>query len=197
MKNAALAAPETLAALFCEMPRCRMLAVIKADRLCFRLPMKLLWLKVIPLLTCLVLATACTSSVKLGNVLVTVTGYHATTDATKANVALRFTNENVFALAIAETSGKLYLNNTYIGQLKFAKPLGLPPQGVVNRDVELVIENAAYVQQLRGNTGTSSVSYRLESILQLEVSEEHEKIKTVSSGLIEQPSFQAETVKAP
>ena len=174
-----------------------MLAVSKAGRLCCGLPMKFLWFKVIPLVTCLMLITACATSMKLGNVLVAVTGYHATADAAQAKITLRFTNENIFALAIAETSGKLYLNNTYVGQFKLTNPVGIPQVGVVSRDVVLVVENISYIQQLRANTETSSISYRLESTLKLEVSEDHTKIQTASSGQIEQPSFQAEPVTVP
>jgi LEA14-like dessication related protein len=159
--------------------------------------MKFLWLKIIPFATCLMLFAACSTTMKLGNVQVAVTGYHATADATQARVTLRFTNENIFALAIAETSGKLYLNNTYVGQFKLTVPIGVPQVSGVNRDAVLTVENVAYVQQLSANAEAPSISYRLESVMKLEVSEDHAKIETVSSGQIEQPSFRAEPVKAP
>jgi LEA14-like dessication related protein len=171
---------------------CPRLAVISTDRLCFGLRMKSLWFKAIPLLTCLFLAAGCNSALQLGNVLVNIVEYRPTAVDTEARLTLRFTNENIFPIAIANTSGKLYLNGTYVGQFEVKEAMGLPQLGIVNRDTVLRIENTAFMQQLRGTASTPSISYRLESVMRLEVSEERTKIHTDSTGQIDGAALRTE-----
>jgi len=159
-------------------------------RLCFRPHMKLSWLRVVLLLTCLFAAAGCNSALKLGSVLVTVTEYRSTALATQARLKLRFSNENVFPLAIANTDGKLYLNGTYVGKIELKEAVGVPSLEAASHDATLHIENAAFLQELRA-TSAKTISYRLEILMVLDVDEDHEKIKTVSSGQIDASSLRA------
>jgi len=159
--------------------------------------MKLLWLKVVPLLACLFMASGCTSGLKLSDVLVDVIAYRPTTSNTQAQITLRFNNENVFSIAIAGVSGKLYLNNTYVGKIESQEAIGITRLGTLNRNVVLLIENPAFIQHLRDSVSTPSISYRLESILLLEASEDRMKMRYVSNGQIATTSLRAEPVGRP
>ena len=159
--------------------------------------MKSLWLKVLPLLICLLLAAGCGSAVKLSNVLVDIIEYHPTTSDTQAKLTLRFTNENVFPIAIAGTTSKLYLNGTYVGKIESSDPVGMPQLSATNRNVVLTIENTALIQQLRSTASTPSISYRLESTMRMQASEEKMKIRNVSNGQINAASLRAEPAITP
>ena len=85
---------------------------------------------------------------KLGNLLVSITEYRPTALDTQARLKLRFSNENVFPLAIANTDGKLYLNGTYVGKIELREAVGVPSLGAVSHDATLRIENASFLQQI-------------------------------------------------
>jgi len=157
--------------------------------------MKSLWLKITILLTALLIVSGC-GSTKLGNLIVDVVEYHPTTLASQARLTLRLTNENVFPVAIANTTGKLYLNNTYVGKIDGREPVGIPQLSTANREVTLLIENAAFIQQLRSSASTQAIAYRLKSKMRLEVSEERINIDNVSSGQIDAAALRAEPVAA-
>ena len=151
--------------------------------------MKLSWLKVALILTSLFAITACNTALKLGNVLVTVSEYRSASLEPQARLKLRFTNENVFPLAIANTDGKLYFNGTYVGKIQLKEAVGVPSLGTVYHDATLRIENVALINQLRTATA-KPIAYRLDVQMVLEVDEEHEMIKTASSGEIDSASLQ-------
>ena len=136
------------------------------------------------------LASGCGSASNLGNVLIDIVAYRPTKSDTQAELTLRFANENVFPLAISDISGKLYLNGTYVGKIENKNPIGIPQLSSLNRNVLLLIENPAFMQQLRG--GTAAISYRFESLLRLDVSEERMKIRGVSNGQIDSASLRTE-----
>jgi LEA14-like dessication related protein len=156
--------------------------------------MKSLWLRAIPVLACLFIATSCNSSSKLGGVPVSLTEYRPTALETQAMLTLHFDNENVFPLAIADTVGKLYLNGTYVGHFGLKEPLGMPQLSTANRPAILFIENTAFLQELRSSTSTPAISYRMEILMRLDVSEDKMKIKAVFSGQIDRTSLSAKPV---
>ena len=153
--------------------------------------MKSLWFRVIPVLACLFIASSCHSAGKLGGVLVGLTEYRPTTLDTQATLSLRFNNENVFPLGISKTTGKLYLNDTYIGHFEIKNAIGVPRLSAVNQTAVLFIENTAYIRQLRSSASATSIAYRLEILLTLDISEERTEIKTKSSGQIDAASLSA------
>jgi LEA14-like dessication related protein len=159
--------------------------------------MKSLWLSVIPVVVaCLFLASGCHSSAKLGGVPVSIAQYRPTTLDTQASLTLRFNNENVFPLAIANMAGKLYLNDTYVGHFEIKDAMGVPQLGTAIRDTVLFIENPAYIRQLSTSASAPSIPYRVEIQMNLEVSEEKAKIKAVFTGQIDQAALSAKPVAA-
>jgi LEA14-like dessication related protein len=168
----------------------RRLAVIMRARLCFRSHMKPTWFRIAFILSCLFVAAGCGTALKLGSVLVTITEYQPTAADAQARLKLRFSNENVFPLAIANTDGKLYLNGTYVGKIELKEAVGVPSLAAVSHEAILHIENAPLLRQLRTTTA-KTISYRLEIKMLLDVDEEKEKIVTVSSGEIDATSVQA------
>jgi LEA14-like dessication related protein len=156
--------------------------------------MKPTWFSFVFVLTCLFAAAGCSTAIRLGNVLVTITEYQPTALDTQARLKLRFSNENVFPLAIANTDGKLYLNGTYVGKIELKEAVGVPSLEAVSHDAILHIENAAFLQQLR-TASAKTISYRLEIKMLLEVDEDREKIVTASSGQIDATSLQAAAVE--
>jgi LEA14-like dessication related protein len=176
---------------FCRRPSLRRLAVGVSALLCFAHPMKSLWLRVFPALACLFIVSSCNSSYKFVSIPVAITEYRPTALDTQATLTLRFTNENVFPLAFAKTSGKLYLHGTYVGHFEIKEAMGVQRLGSATRNTALFIENAAYVKQLRATAATSTIPYRLETVMMVEISEEKSKIKTESSGQIDGASLGA------
>lgn len=168
----------------------RRLAVIMRARLCFRSHMKPTWFRFAFILTCLFVAAGCSTALKLGSVLVSITEYQTTALDNQARLKLRFSNENVFPLAIANTDGKLYLNGTYVGKIELKEAVGVPSLEAVSHDAVLHIENAPFLHQLR-TTSAKTISYRLEIKMMLDVEENKEKIVTASSGQIDAASLQA------
>ncbi len=156
--------------------------------------MKSLWFKVTPLLIFLFLAAACSTPLKLTNVLITITDYRPTTNESKANLKLHLSNENVFPLAIGGITGKLYLEGNYVGNFEISKAIGIPRLGAVDREAELQIEKPAIIQKLRASSAPS-ISYRLDNKLHMEVSEERSNSSTEAKGQIDSAWLRAEPVK--
>lgn len=146
--------------------------------------MKTPWLKVLSFVSFCLFLTACGTSTKIGNVLVDLTSWAPAAQASQLNLTLRYTNENVFAIAISGTEGKLYLNNEYVGTVSNATPVGIPQLTSLTREGTLKIEKPEVLQRLR-SSGAASVAYRLESVMRMEVSEDKSRLKSVTSGQLE------------
>ena len=152
--------------------------------------MKSLWFKALPVLACLLIAAGCNSHTRLGNILVDITEYRSGQTDNQAQLTLRYTNENIFPIAIGGTTGKLYFNGEYIGKVEQNNAVGLQQLNTATRTGTLLIENPALLQKIRSSTA-SKVSYRLESNMRFDVGEEKMKIKTEYSGQIDANSLQA------
>jgi LEA14-like dessication related protein len=63
------------------------------------------------------------------------------------------------------TTHKLYLNGTYVGKAVNNQAFGLPPLSTTTRDVTLMLENLALVQQVIAMRGKTTISYRLDSVI--------------------------------
>jgi len=155
--------------------------------------MKISWLKIIPLLACLVIASACNSRVKLGNLHVDVTGYQTLPSPNRAKLILRYTNENIFPIAIAETEGKFYLKGTYIGKVEQKNPVGMPAVSTVSRPAVLLIEKPELLQSLLAD-GAPTLSYELKSTMRMEFDETKEKMKSYFSGQLDAANLRAAPV---
>lgn len=151
--------------------------------------MKFPWLKALFALSfCFFLLPACSSHNKIGNVLVDLAGCVPAGQATQLTLTLRYNNENVFAIAIGETEGKLYLNNEYVGSYRHSSPVGIPQLMSVTREATLTVENPAVLERVRG---ASAVAYRLESVMRMEVSEDKSRLKSVVTGQLDGAALSA------
>ena len=133
----------------------------------------------------MLIAAGCNSSSKLGGVRVNVIDL-VPTDAslleTRAQMTLRYINENVFPLAINGSVHKLYLNGDYVGKTVSDQAVGLPRLSTATQTVTLLLENLAMVKKLQELTKTSSISYRLDSKVYLLVGEDTMTISSSSMG---------------
>lgn len=152
--------------------------------------MKNPWIKVLSLLTFCLFFAACGINNKIGNVLVDLVGCLPAAHEGQLNLTLRYTNENVFAIAISETQGKLYLNNEYVGTFVNSTPVGIPQLTSLTREGTLKIEKPEVLQKIRSSTDTS-VAYRLESVMLMQISEDKSRLKSNTSGQIEAASLRA------
>lgn len=152
--------------------------------------MKTPLLKVLSFVSFCLLLAACNSANKIGNVLIELPGWSATAQANQVNLSLRYTNENVFAIAIASTDGKLYLNNEYVGSYVNEKPVGIPQLTSLLREGLLTIEKPEVLQRLRAS-GAATVAYRVESLLRMEVGEDKSRLKSVVSGQLDMKALDA------
>lgn len=150
--------------------------------------MKSPWLKVLLALSFCFLLPACSSHNKIGNVLIDIAGCAPAEEASQLKLTLRFNNENVFPIAIAETSGKLYLNNEYVGSYRHAAAVGIPQVMSITREVTLAVENPAVIARVRG---ASAVAYRLESVMRMEVSDDKSRLRSVVNGQLEGSALRA------
>ncbi len=146
--------------------------------------MKTSWLKALSLISFCLLLSACGSASRIGNVLVDLTAWKPTASEDQINVTLRYTNENVFAIALSGTEGKLYLNNEYVGAISNPTPVGLPQLTSLERPGLLKVEKPEVLQRLRSSSA-ASVAYRLDGVLRMEVSEDKSRIKSTTNGQLD------------
>lgn len=129
---------------------------------------------------CLAIIAGC-STLKVGNILIDLSGYVPAANGSEAQISLQYTNENTFPIALGETVCKLYLNNEYVGKATQSDPVGIPQLNGASRTATLQIENPAVIQKILSSSATM-VSYRIESTIRLQVSEENSRITTSSVG---------------
>jgi LEA14-like dessication related protein len=155
--------------------------------------MKNPWIKVLSLLTFCLFFAACGINNKIGNVLVDLLACAPTAQEAQFKLTLRYTNENVFAIAISQTEGKLYLNDEYVGTYVNRSPVGIPQLTSLTREGTLNVEKPEVLQKILSSSA-SAVAYRLESVMRMEISEDKSKLKSLTNGQIEAASLRAPAV---
>lgn len=98
---------------------------------------------------------------------------------------LRFFSANVVAVAVEDTTHKLYLNGTYVGRSVNPKAIGLPALGSVDQEVTLDLENRAVVTQILQAADRRPVAYSLESRLNIQVEDSYEYYHTTQKGTVD------------
>lgn len=152
--------------------------------------MKTPWLKALALFSFCVFLTACNSANRIGNVLIDLAGCAPSTQEAELKLTLRYNNENVFAIAIASTTGKLYLNDEYVGTFTNPAPVGIPQLTSLSREGVLKVEKPEVLQRIRSSSA-ASVSYRLESVMRMEVSDDKSRLKSVTNGQLDVASLRS------
>ena len=102
-----------------------------------------------------------------------------------ATLTLQYVNESVYALGIAKSSHKLYLDGKPVGVIAAAPAVGLPPVKSASQDVIIHFDDADRVRRLAASPGAAAVRYRLESTLFETVGEEDYKVKLHSEGSLD------------
>jgi LEA14-like dessication related protein len=152
--------------------------------------------RLLPLLAaCTLLFAACQSnSAKLGEISVTIVDLQpagGTLLESRAVLTLRFVNENIRPFGFSGTTHKLYLNGTYVGKAVNREPFGLPPLSTTTRDVTLMLENIALVQQVLAMRGQTAISYRLDSVIFTKEGDDELKLPTQTKGTLDLQSLGA------
>jgi LEA14-like dessication related protein len=148
-------------------------------------------MKLVPLLLFSLLGAGaflpgCTSPAKVSGITVSVDGFRLVAAApvqTRVIMILRFTSEDVNAVAFSSSSYKLYLNGHYIGKAANDTPIGLPAMGSGTMEVTVVFDKPDLVKQIAHEQ--PKAKYRLESVLRAIDSEENFEIKTISDGSVD------------
>ena len=127
----------------------------------------------------------CASVPKATGVSVTIVSFRPVDEssaATKAVMTLRFSSENMNALAFTGSSHKLYLADYYVGKAQINAPIGVPAQGTITQDVVLDLEKPEIVRQIL--SVADEAKYRLETVLFFTDNEDKLQIKSKSEGKI-------------
>ncbi|HVT73818.1 MAG TPA: hypothetical protein VHD61_11825 [Lacunisphaera sp.] len=103
--------------------------------------------------------------------------------ATTAEITL--VNPNVVSYLVAGFNAKVYLNDTFVGTLAEAVPLGLPQQGQLDRTVTLKPAGAGAEQVLDAAARSGSARYRLDTMLDIQmVGTKHEHGEVTHAGTV-------------
>jgi hypothetical protein len=105
------------------------------------------------------------------------------TGATTADITL--VNPNVVSYLIAGINAKVYLNGTFVGTLAQDVPLGLPKQSQLDQTATLKPAGAAAEQVLDEAAHHGTASYRLDTMLDIQVvGTKHERGEVTQSGTV-------------
>ena len=131
-----------------------------------------------------VLLAGCASPPKATGVTVTVTGFRDADGApqNRAVMTLHFVSENVTALGFTSSLHELYLNDRFVGKAENLSPVGLPPMGSVNLDVNLVLENPGVIRQILSFADKSP--YRLVTVLHYTDGDDKVQVKVTAEGKV-------------
>ncbi len=151
-----------------------------------RLPRLLLAL-VLPLLA----LTGCQTNFRLSPITVSIVELRPAPAAAGNQLVmkLRFASANVLAVAVEDTTHKLYLNGTYVGRSVNPKAIGLPALGSIDQEVTLQLENRAVVTQILQADAHRPVAYTLESRLNIQVEDAYEYYNTTQKGTVDLPAL--------
>ena len=149
--------------------------------------MKLAPTLLVSLLGACAFLSGCATPDKVSGITVSLAGFRPADAAlreTRPIMTLRFTSEDVSAVAISGSSHKIYLNGKYAGKATVDTPLGLTALGTAIQEVPIDLENPALVKQAMAVPGQPLARYRVESVLHIADSEEKFQIKTSFEGSI-------------
>ena len=148
-------------------------------------PMKSVSLLFLSVLVTGLFLPGCASVPKATGVTVTIVSFRPIDESavtTKAVMTLRFTSENVNALAFTGSSHQLYLSGRYVGRAENTAPIGMPAQGTITQDVIIELEKPEVVRQILSVADEGN--YRLETVLYFTDEEHKIRIKSKSEGKI-------------
>lgn len=100
----------------------------------------------------------------------------------RAEVTLRYVNENIVPVSFSESTHKLYLNGSFVTEIENHEPLGLAPTSLTTRKFTVLF---ATTQQLRELAGSGTAArYKLESVMTMQYGDDRDRIKGEASGSV-------------
>jgi hypothetical protein len=131
------------------------------------------------------LLAGCATPPKAAGVTVTVVGFREVENspvATRAIMTLHFASESLEPLGFIHTTHQLYLSDRFVGKANNLTAVGIPPQGSVNVDVTIDLENAGVVRQILSVADLAP--YRLETVLFYTEGDDQIQVKIRSEGKV-------------
>jgi len=142
-------------------------------------------MKLIPrfLLLCsaLFVFAGCLGTPELNSIAVNVLSIKRMAGSQELEVSLRYANGNVVPVGVTSTEHSLYLNGKFIGKIRSANPVGLPPEKTADETIVIRCEKPEVLQELAGKVA----SYKIQSHLLVLNGEDHITIKTENSGPVD------------
>jgi LEA14-like dessication related protein len=150
--------------------------------------MKTPLLRLLSLAICLSGLVGCTSHGTLGGIAVTVVAVKPAAPPapeTQGVLTLQFANENVASVAMDNSTHRLLLNGTYVGQATTTAPEGLPAMAPITLNIPVNFENPTLVRQLANAAGAKTASYRLESDMLVVFGDDKIHVKSNEQGTLD------------
>jgi LEA14-like dessication related protein len=127
------------------------------------------------------LFAGCLGNPELNSIAVNILSIKRMAGSQELQVNLRYANGNVVPVGVTSTEHALYLNGKFIGKIKSANPVGLPPEKTADETIIIRPEKPEVINDLAGKV----VSYKIESRLLVLNGEDHITIKTENSGPVD------------
>lgn len=140
------------------------------------------------LLASVLVLSGCLSTPKLRNVSVSLVDVKSAQPAlleTQIVATVRYANENVVPIGVTGSRHNLYLNNTYIGKALSNAPVGLRDLSTNTQEITFIVSNVKVLNELRALADRPQASYRLESVLFVDVGEERLEIRDRGEGMVD------------
>jgi LEA14-like dessication related protein len=115
-----------------------------------------------------IFGAGCATFSRAGGVGVTVVDIRPTQASlleTAVSLTLRLTNEAMEPLALAGSSHRLYLNDSYVGRAVSNERVAIPQLGTATQTVTVYLENLTLVRKATELSRAPKIAYRLESRL--------------------------------
>lgn len=127
--------------------------------------------------------SGCTSTtVQSAGVGVTLIGVDAPAEGNEVVFQIQLQNENLVALALANSSYKVSINGVSYGAAVVDKPMALVERTAVTVEAKLVVADAAALDRLRAALAAGPVSYALDCRLVSMIGDDRLILLTKTSG---------------
>lgn len=128
--------------------------------------------------------TGCTGGT-LGGVTVSLESLKPSPEGEGKVVAtLQFSNENIVAFGVAQSSYTLYLNGKKIGEAQGEDAIPLPKMDRISQTIVFDV-NASQLKELVASAEDRTASYKLETSLLVRSGEEKLRLKVEQSGAVD------------
>lgn len=99
----------------------------------------------------------------------------------RAEVTVRYLNDNIVPVSFVEATHKLYLRGAYVTEIENRDPLGLAPTSTTTRKFTILF---AHPEELRQLVSDGAGDYKLSSVFEMQYGDERDRIKGETSGRV-------------